>query len=86
MRNAVRMSAPIAGFADFAYWITYGWMVYQSPLTYGELDFNHDGEVTYREADYAPSFGTRTFVGHGRQCTEYLAYKDGLPLKMVCHD
>jgi hypothetical protein len=86
MRNAVRTTATVAGFLVVAYWIIFGWMVYQSPLAYGAMDFNHDGEVSYSEAGYASSFGTRMFVDHGRHCTEYFAYKDGLPLKTVCRD
>jgi hypothetical protein len=86
MRNAVRTTATVAGFLAVAYSIIYGWMVYQSPLAYGEMDFNHDGTVSYSEVGYASSIGTRMFMDHGRHCTEYFAYKDGLPLKTVCRD
>jgi hypothetical protein len=42
--------------------------------------------VSFSEADYASSFGKRIIVDHGRHCTEYFAYKDGVPLKLVCRD
>jgi hypothetical protein len=86
MRNAVRATATVACFLFTAYWVIFGWMVYVSPLTYREMDFDHNGHVSYSEADYASSFGTRMYVEHGRQCTEYFAYKDGLPLKTDCRD
>ena len=61
-------------------------MVHQSPLAYESMDFNHDGKVSFSEADYASSFGNRVVVDQGLHCMEYFAYKDGLPLKLVCRD
>lgn len=86
MRNAVRATATVAGFLLIAYWAIFGWMVYVSPLKYSEMDFDHDGRVSYSEADYASSFGTRRYGDRGRHCMEYFAYKDGLPLKTICRD
>ncbi len=86
MRNTIRATATVAGFLFIAYWAIFGWSMYASPLTYREMDFDHDGLVSYSEADYASSFGMRMYVEHGRHCTEYFAYKDGLPLKTVCRD
>lgn len=86
MRNAARTTATVAGMLVAAYCIFFGWKVHQSPLAYESMDFNHDGKVSFSEADYASSFGTRMVVDHGRHCTEYFAYKDGLPLKLVCRD
>lgn len=67
-----------------AYWAAFGWLVYSAPLTLDELDLNRNGEVTFSEASYAASFGKRAIQVEGKQCTEYFAYKDGLPLKVVC--
>lgn len=67
-----------------AYWLAFVWLVYSAPLTWGELDLDRDGKVTFGEASYAASFGKRATQVDGRQCTEYFAYKDGLPLKVVC--
>ena len=86
MRNVVKTTATVAGLLVAVYWILHGWNVYQSPLTYGEMDFNHDGDVTYSEAAYASNFGTRIVVDHGRHCTEYFSYKSGHELKTVCRD
>ena len=59
-------------------------MVYSSPLSYAEMDINHDGKVEFFEVDYASSFGERPVERAGLKCIEYFAYKDGLPLKVVC--
>lgn len=66
------------------YWLLFGWVVYTSPLTYAEMDLNHDGKVEYMEMDYAASYGEKKIEMDGLQCIEYFAYKDGLPLKVVC--
>ncbi|GGX12800.1 hypothetical protein GCM10011282_18580 [Undibacterium macrobrachii] len=66
------------------YWALFGWMVYSSPLLYTEMDLNRDGKVELFEVDYASSFGERSVERAGLKCIEYFAYKDGLPLKVVC--
>jgi hypothetical protein len=66
------------------YGAIFGWMVYTSPLSYAEMDINHDGKVEFSEADYASSYGERAIEKEGLTCIEYFAYKDGLPLKVVC--
>ena len=66
------------------YWALFGWMVFVSPLLYAEMDINHDGKVEFFEADYASSYGERAVDKAGLKCIEYFAYKDGLPLKVVC--
>jgi hypothetical protein len=78
-------SAIIAGTVLVAvYWVAFAWLVYTAPMSYRELDLNHDGQVSFGEVSYAASFGERAIQVNGQQCTEYFAYKDGLPLKVVC--
>jgi hypothetical protein len=55
-----------------------------SPLSFAEADLDHDGYVSYAEADYVSDLGTRQVSLQGRQCTEFFTQKDGLPLKVVC--
>ncbi len=55
-------------------------------FTWAELDLDGNGVVGFGEADYVSSSGTRTVLLGGQECTEYYAYKDGLPLKVVCAD
>lgn len=79
MRNAVRATATVAGFLFIAYWAIFGWMVYVSPLKYSEMDFDHDGRVSYSEADYASSFGTRRYGDVGITAWNTLLTKMGCP-------
>lgn len=67
-----------------SYFLLLGWLFYASPLTYMEMDFNKDGTVSLSELDYATSYGTKEVEQKGEKCIEYFAYKDGLPLKVVC--
>ena len=66
------------------YWGAFGWMVYRAPVSYEAIDLDHDGSVSFDEADYASSFGMRTIYKQGEQCVEYFAEKDGHALKLVC--
>ena len=54
------------------------------PMTFNEADLNKDGTVSLGEAEYIADSGKRDVIQEGRHCTEYFAYKDGLPLKIVC--
>ena len=67
-----------------AYWAVFGWMVYRSPLPYEAIDLDHDGSVSFTEADYASSFGMRAIQRQGEECVEYFAEQDGAALKLVC--
>lgn len=60
------------------------WARSRVPITYAEADFNKDGTVSLTEAEYIASSGTRDVIQEGRPCTEFFAYKDGLPLKIIC--
>ena len=55
-----------------------------SPMSFDETDLDHNGRVSWSEADYVCNFGRRQVTSNGQQCTEYFAYKDGLTLKVVC--
>jgi hypothetical protein len=59
-------------------------LVYFAPLTYAEMDLDHNGTVSFSEADYAFSYGERVVLNEGERCIEFFAYKDGLPLKLKC--
>lgn len=84
MRNTLVKLFMVAAALGLSYWLLFGWMVYRSPLTYAEMDFDHDGAISYSEVDYASSFGERRLTVIGQQCVEYFALKDGLPLKTKC--
>ena len=80
LRAVVLVTATII----LAYWAVFGWMVYRSPLTYEAIDLDHDGSVSFDEADYVSSFGMRTIYRQGEECVEYFAEKDGAALTLVC--
>lgn len=64
-----------------------GWhsvLCHGKPITASDADLNRDGHVTFTEASYACDGGTRAVEQDGEQCVEYYAYKDGLPIKVVC--
>ena len=54
------------------------------PVTHAEADRNHDGEVSYWEADELVEAGKRPARRGATICTEYYSLKDGLPLKVAC--
>ena len=55
-----------------------------SPMSFDEIDRDHNGRVSEAEAEYACDCGQRKVISNGKECTEYFAYKDGLTLKVVC--
>lgn len=67
-----------------AWWLMFGWLVFHAPLPYAAMDFNHDGNVSFSEAEYATNYGTRTIQHNNRACLEYFSLKDGLPLATHC--
>lgn len=83
-RRSVRAVAIVTALIVLAYWGVFGWMVYCSPVPYEAIDLDHDGSVSFTEADYVSSFGMRTIYRQGEKCVEYYAQQDGRALKLVC--
>ena len=54
------------------------------PFTYSELDINKNGFLSIQEIEYVTSYGNRKVMYKGKECLEYYALKDGLPMKIVC--
>lgn len=86
MDRSLRFLVLVAAVIFLGYWGMFGWMIYRSPVPYDAIDRNHDGSVSFTEADYVSSFGVHTIYHQGEKCVEYFAYKDGLPLKVDCPD
>lgn len=84
LNNIIKRVGITLGAAGAIYFAVFLSMVYFAPLTYAEMDLNHDGTVSFSEADYASSYGERVVLNEGRKCIEYFAYKDGVPLKLKC--
>jgi ABC-type antimicrobial peptide transport system permease subunit len=53
----------------------YGW---------AEMDWNQDGRTSISEFLASSDIGRRAAHRDGQECVEYYAYKDGLPVKVVC--
>ena len=50
-----------------------------------EMDWHQQGSTSISDFLAASDIGKRTLTGRDRKpCTEYYAYKDGLPVKVVC--
>ncbi len=79
---AVLMLGFVGAFASGRAW--YWLLCLPLPMTFAEVDRNRDGVVSFIEASYVSSSGTREVQQDGRRCVEYYALKDGLPLKVVC--
>jgi hypothetical protein len=62
----------------------YAFLVFSSQLSYSEMDLNRNGFVSYEEALKLSGSGTRQVMVEGKECTEYYALKDGLPIQVVC--
>jgi|GEM_PF-844152 len=61
-----------------------GYLIYNSPLKYAEMDLDGDGAVSFSEIEYSANYGVREVESHEGKCLEYYALKDGLTLKTVC--
>jgi hypothetical protein len=55
-----------------------------SPFSWADADIDKNGFVSPGEADYFADYGMRQYTENGKNCIEYFALKDGLPLKKVC--
>ena len=49
-----------------------------------EMDWNQDGSTSISELLNASDVGKRDVMVDEKKCIEYFAFKDGLPVKMVC--
>ena len=59
---------------------------YNSGYQYEVMDWNQDGRISITEIIESGDVGSRTKLVDGVECVEYFAYKDGLPIKVVCPD
>ncbi|MCW8856930.1 MAG: hypothetical protein OQJ95_06155 [Kangiella sp.] len=62
----------------------YAFLIFSSQLSYSEMDLNRNGVVSYEEALKFFDVGVRLVMVEGKECTEYYALKDGLPVEVVC--
>ncbi len=60
--------------------------VFLHGYSWGEMDWNGDGITTVIEFFEAIDIGRRDVVVDGNRCVEYFAFKDGLAVRIDCHD
>jgi hypothetical protein len=49
-----------------------------------EMDWNNDGQTTLMEVWDSAEVGRSETQKHGKACSEYFHFKDGVPFKSVC--
>lgn len=52
--------------------------------SWSEMDWDQKGKTTFIDFLRASDIGKREIEQDGKKCIEYYAYKDGLPVKIVC--
>lgn len=63
-----------------------GFSVFLHGYSWREMDWNSDGKTTIIEFFEASDIGRRDVVVDGNRCVEYFAFKDGLAVRIDCHD
>jgi hypothetical protein len=58
--------------------------VIEHGYSWEEMDWDRDGKTTLGEFFDASDTGKRIITENGKECIEYFAYKDALPVKTVC--
>ncbi len=56
----------------------------QQAYPWEEMDWSGRGRTSIWDLMAASDVGRREIEVNGKKCNEYFAYKDGLPLKVVC--
>lgn len=57
---------------------------YRSGYQHEDMDWNQDGRTSITEIIESSDIGLRSKIIDDVECAEYFAYKDGLPIKVVC--
>ena len=60
--------------------------VFLHGYSWREMDWSGDGKTTIIEFFEASDIGRRDVVVDGRSCVEYFAFKDGLAVRIDCHE
>jgi len=58
--------------------------LYSSPLTYTEIDLDHNGFIDFSEFSYGTEIGKKNLAIDDMQCIEYYHLKDGLSAQIKC--
>ncbi len=67
-----------------AYFVFRGISSWQQGYSWQEMDWQQRGRTSIADFFAASDIGKREIIQNGKQCIEYYAYKDGLPIKTTC--
>ncbi len=60
--------------------------LYNSPLSYSEIDLNSNGIIGFTEASYSSEIEQREVTILDKKCKEYYHLKDGLTGVVKCYE
>lgn len=61
-----------------------GYVIWQKQFTWEEMDWDNNGDTSLNEFFQASDISVRKIEKNGKICKEFYAYKDGLPVKVIC--
>jgi len=67
-----------------AYFLFRGISSWAQGYSWQEMDWQQRGSTSISDFFAASDIGKREIIKNGKKCIEYYAYKDGLPIKIVC--
>lgn len=84
MRRILKIVLAAIALLVLAYLSFRGVASWQQGYSWKEMDWQQRGSTSIADFLAASDIGKRDVMVDGKTCTEYYAYKDGLPVKMVC--
>lgn len=66
------------------YFVFRGVASWRQGYSWDEMDWSQKGSTSIADFFAASDIGKREVLVGGVPCTEYYAYKDGLPIKKIC--
>jgi len=85
IEKAILSGIAITSLLGLLYFITLGVMSWKQGYSWEEMDWHQKGNTSIVDFFSAVDIGKREILVNGKPCAEYYAYKDGLPIKVMCH-
>ena len=67
-----------------SYFVLRGMSSWRQDYSWQEMDWQQRGSTSIEDFFAASDIGKREVIQNRNKCIEYYAYKDGLPVKIVC--
>ncbi len=84
IRKAIVLFVAAIGVLLVAYLVLRAIASFNQGYSWKEMDWQQRGHTSIIDFFVASDIGKREAVQNGQKCIEYYAFKDGLPVKMVC--